>query len=34
MCEILGNPLLVGIVHFEKYREDPMKRNLIDMVIK
>ena len=31
-CLLIGNPMLVGLIHFEKYGEDPLKRNLIDMV--
>ncbi len=29
---LVGNPLMFGIVHFEKYGGDALKRNLIDMV--
>ena len=29
----LGCPLLIGLVDFERNGQDPLKRNLIDMVI-
>ncbi len=32
VCQIVGMPLLVGLIHFEKNQGDPMKRHLIDMV--
>ncbi len=31
---LVANPMMLGVVHFEKYGADPMKRNLIDMVKK
>ncbi len=30
---LVSNPLMLGIVHFEKHGADPLKRNLIDMVM-
>ncbi len=32
LCLLIGNPLMIGLMHFEKYGGDPSKRNLIDMV--
>ncbi len=31
--QLIGNPLLLGILYYEKNGGDSMKRNLIDMVI-
>ena len=31
MSNFIGMPLIFGLVHFEKYGSDPMKRNIIDM---
>ena len=32
VCQLIGTPLMIGLLHFEKFGGDPMKRNLIDMV--
>ncbi len=34
LCFFIGGPLLVGMIHFEKFGGDPMKRNIIDMVFQ
>ncbi len=34
LCVFWGAPLIIGIIHYEIYGGDPMKRNLIDMVIQ
>ncbi len=32
--QIIGNPLMLGMMSYEKFGGDPLKRNLIDMVSK
>ncbi len=32
LSNFLGNPMLIGLVDYERNGNDPLKRNLIDMV--